>query len=315
LHTTGAIVLNRADISTVHYCHRAAARRVLGSRASRPSVAYRLNAIAAGAISRLAESWCYRPRRTRVLCAVSKGVAAELEQEFPSMLSAVRTIPNGVDRERFHPDPAARSSVRRQLGIDDDAHVALFVGGDWHRKGLRYAVDALPAAQDWQLLVAGLGDPAPLLADARAAGTESRLRFLGHVLDTPPLYAASDAFVLPTAYEAFPLVALEAAAAGLPLLVPRVSGVEDLLEDGRNGWFIVRDPADIARRLTQLGSCADTAATMRANAQCATMRFSWQAMGESYLALYRELSGSAPSCSTDLSASRYFRPQRRSGSR
>ena len=81
-------------------------------------------------------------------------------------------------------------------------------------------------------------DPRPLTARARLAQTESRLHFLGSVDQMPRLYAAADAFVLPTSYETFSLVTYEAAAAGLPLLVTRVSGVEDLLADGLNGWFI-----------------------------------------------------------------------------
>jgi glycosyltransferase involved in cell wall biosynthesis len=289
LHTTGAIVLGRADVSTVHYCHRAARAQLEGSRASRQTFLYRVNAGVAGVFSRAGEAWCYRQARTRVLCAVSRGVATELQQGFPAMAGAIRIVPNGVDLAVFRPDATARREVRAELGIGDQMGLALFVGGDWERKGLRYAIDALTLAPDWHLAVAGAGDQEPLLARARAAGTESRLRFLGPVRRMPRLYAAGDALVLPTAYETFSLVTFEAAASGLPLLVSRVSGVEDLLQDGRNGWFIGRAGPDIARRLSELRSDPDLARSMAEQARVAATGYSWEAMAAGYVSIYSEL--------------------------
>jgi len=289
VHTTGAIVANRADVSTVHYCHRAAIHRVEGSRASRPSLLYRINSAVTDKLSLAGEAYCYRPAKTRLLCAVSSGVANELRQEFPAMADAVRTAPNGVDSARFAPDPVARASLRAELGLAAGIPVAVFVGGDWGRKGLSFAVDALARAPGWQLLVAGTGDPGPLLARARAAGTEERLSFLGGVSDTPRLYAAADAFVLPTTYEAFPLVALEAAASGLPLLITPVNGVTDLLEDGVCGWFITRDADDIAARLNALTADRAAAGAMGDAARAAAKAFAWESMTAAYLGAYDEV--------------------------
>jgi len=289
LHTTGAIVANRADVATVHYCHRAAATRVEGSRASRPSRLYRFNAALAGVLARSGEAWCYRPGRMRLLCAVSEGVAHELRTSFPAMAGAVRTVPNGVDARAFRPDAEARRAVRERLGVEDGAPLALFVGGDWERKGLPHAVDALALAPDWQLAVAGGGDSAPIAERARRAGSDGRLRFLGSVCEMPRLYAAADAFVLPTAYEAFPLVALEAAASGLPLLITRVNGVEELLDDGRSGWFVAREGHDVAKRLNELRADAELARRMGVAARAAAAGFSWEAMAAGYASLYAEL--------------------------
>jgi len=293
LHTTGALVGNHADVATVHYCHRAARPRVEGSRASRPGPVYRLNSAVDGVLARAAEQWCYRPRRTRLLCAVSQGVAAELRAGFPRAAGTVRTVPNGVDSGQFRPDPRARAEVRRELGLADDIPLALFVGGDWSRKGLRHVVDALGSAPAWHLAVAGEGNRQGLQTRARALGAEGRLHLLGLVHDMPRLYAAADAFVFPTAYEAFPLVALEAAASGLPLLVTRVNGVEDLLRDGVNGWFVAADAADIARRLTQLSDDPELAERLSAQASAAASAFSWEAMTDGYLRLYTELGRAA----------------------
>lgn len=292
LHTTGAIIANRADVSTVHYCHHAAAAKVAGSRASRPSPLYRLNAALARIMSRAGEAWCYRPQRTRLLCGVSSGVGRELRSAFPSMRDAVRAIPNGVDSAAFRPDEASKRKVRAELGIDERAPLALFVGGDWERKGLSHAVDALAFAGGWQLAVAGPGDATPLISRARGAGTDSRLHFLGVVTNPQRLYTAADAFVLPTAYETFSLVTFEAAASGLPLLVTRVSGVDELLEDGGNGWFITRDAREIAGRLAMLRSDPGLARRMSEAARAAASCYSWDAMASGYMSLYEELATS-----------------------
>jgi glycosyltransferase involved in cell wall biosynthesis/GT2 family glycosyltransferase len=289
LHTTGAIVFNRADVSTVHYCHRAAAGRVEGSRASRPGTFYRLNSAVMRQLALAGEAYCYRPSKTRLLCAVSGGVASELRQGFPDMAAAVRTVPNGVDSTRFAPNPEARMSMRAELGLLPDTPVATFVGGDWGRKGLDFAVDALTHAPGWHLLVAGTGDPEPILTRARAAGTVDRIVFLGCVSDTPRLYAAADAFVLPTTYEAFPLVALEAAASGLPLLITPVNGVTDLLEDGVCGWFISRSADDIGARLNALSRDPARAGAMGAAASAAAKAFDWEAMTAGYVAAYADV--------------------------
>jgi glycosyltransferase involved in cell wall biosynthesis len=290
LHTTGAIVANRADVSTVHYCHRAAATRVNGSRASRPGPVYRLNSAVMGTLAQAGEAWCYRPARTRRLCAVSRGVAGELRGGFPAMAGAVLTIPNGVDSDLFRPDETARREVRSSLGITDEVPLALFVGGDWERKGLRHAVDALALARPWHLAVAGPGDAGPLTAHAASAGTGSRLRFLGPVRDMPRLYSAADAFVLPTAYEAFPLVSLEAAASGLSLLVTRVNGAEELVRHGHNGWFVGRDAGEIAQRLIELRADPSRARAMAQAARTAASRYTWDAMADRYMTLYADLS-------------------------
>ena len=134
--------------------------------------------------------------------------------------------------------------------------------------------------------MAGTGDRSAALAQAAAVGATDRLHLLGRRTDMPDVYPAADAFVFPTAYEAFPLAALEAAASGLPLLVTRVNGVEDLLRENENGWFVARDGADIGRRLTALHADPAAAARMRAAARRAAEPYSWQAMVDRYLAIY-----------------------------
>ncbi len=289
VHTTGALVLNRADVSTVHFCHRAYHAGSPALRARRGSVPYRLNALLAGWTSRAAEGFCYRPRVTRRLVAVSAGVAAELREHFPSMEGTVSLIPNGVDTVAFVPDPGRREATRGRWGVDDRELVALFVGGEWERKGLRHAIEGIARAPEWRLVVVGGGDIERFAELARRAGAGQRVRFEGAVADPAPYYAGADVFILPTAYETFSLATYEAAASGLPLLVSRVSGVEDILVQGRNGWFIDRDADLIATRLQELAADQERRAAMGAAAREDSARFGWSRAVDAYERLYLEL--------------------------
>ena len=157
LHTTGAIVPNRADVCTVHYVHRG--RGSSAPRARRATTLYRLNAAVARVLSLLGERLVYSSDSlSRTLVAVSDSTADELRASYPSRSDAIAVIENGIDTTRFAPDPDSRRDVRREVGVADDASLALFVGSEWRRKGLLVAVEALTEAPSWHLVVVGRGD-------------------------------------------------------------------------------------------------------------------------------------------------------------
>jgi UDP-glucose:(heptosyl)LPS alpha-1,3-glucosyltransferase len=173
--------------------------------------------------------------------------------------------------------------------------MAVFVGGDWRRKGVDVAIEALALAPAWHLVVVGRGDPRPFQAIARTRDVGDRLHFAGARGDPAPFYAGADAFVLPSAYEAFPLVLLEAAAAGLPLVVTPVNGARELVEDGRNGWLIRRSPEAVAERLNQLGRLgAPERDAMRHAARASTEGLSWSGIGDRYVQLLQQVEVETP---------------------
>jgi glycosyltransferase involved in cell wall biosynthesis len=295
VHTTGAIVLNRADTSTVHFCHRAFVRRSgRTTRARRRTAGHRINSWIWTRLSLVAERWCYRPERTKSIVGVSEGVARDVEREFPKMAGRVTVIPNGVDLREFGGDTTARRRIRERFDLDDGELVAVFVGGEWERKGLRFVIEALPRAREWRLIVVGEGEQARYAEVAAAVGVADRVRFAGQASAVGPFYSAADGFVLPTVYEAFPLASLEAAAAGLPLLITRVSGVEELLVEGVNGWFIERDADVIADRLSRLASDAGLRSSMGTAARDVAARFGWEQVTDRYTQHYERLAAASP---------------------
>jgi len=296
LHVNGAIVPNRADVATVHFSH--AAYRKLGQRpqGSRPGLAHRINATIAGALSRAAERWCFRPSRVPHLIAISQGVRTEALAIYPYSPQTVTVIPYGVDRRTFRPDGHKRKHVRSQLtNPDDDELLVLFVGGDWGRKGLDRVIDALPDAPSWRLVVVGEGDRSSARSRARRHAVAHRVTFLGKQPRPAGIYAAADAFCLPTLYETFCLVAHEAAAAGLPLLISKVHGVDDLIEPGRNGWFVERDAGDIAARLCELAASDQMRQDMGSAARASTESYRWDLAVAEHIALYDRLHDHASS--------------------
>jgi UDP-glucose:(heptosyl)LPS alpha-1,3-glucosyltransferase len=202
------------------------------------------------------------------------------------MSQAITVIPDGIDFRHFRPNADARASTRRELGFAEDDLVALFVGGDWGRKGLRAALAAIALTAGWNLWVVGDGDIDGYSRLAESIGANGRVRFVGRQRSVARFYAAADAFVLPSSYETFSMATYEAAAVGLPLLVSPVGGVVDVLVDGVNGWFIGTDPEEIAQRLDELAESEELKQTMSAAARKAVEDFGWERVVDDYLRMY-----------------------------
>jgi UDP-glucose:(heptosyl)LPS alpha-1,3-glucosyltransferase len=291
LHTTGAIVFNRADVCTVHYLHTGRGGTV--ARARRETVPYRLNHRFGRLLARAAErSVLGSNRRAGLLVAVSERLAKEVRQAFPHRARDVRVIPHGVDAGRFRSNWRVRADVRSSLGLGKRDFAALFVGSEWRGKGLGVAVDALSRTSDARLVVVGDGDRQEIERRATALGVEGRVLFVGET-DTPErFYAAADAFVLPSEYETFSLAAFEAAAAGLPVIATRVGAVDDLVEAGA-AVAVERDPHSVAAALETLMASETRRRSMGHRGREAARRYRWESSVDAYLDAYALSAGVA----------------------
>jgi lipopolysaccharide/colanic/teichoic acid biosynthesis glycosyltransferase/glycosyltransferase involved in cell wall biosynthesis len=208
---------------------------------------------------------------------------AELVQnpEDVKLLRRCRIVPlrkltylgNGVDLARFDRNrlpPGTRSSVRAELGVDDDAVVIGIVGRLVAEKGFPELFEAVRALESrCVLVVAGPDDPEKadaldraIVDDARADG----VRFLGMRHDVERLYAAMDVFALPSHREGFPRGAMEAAAMALPIVATDIRGCRQVVSHGDNGLLVPpRDPARLADALRQLAGDAALRRTMGAS--------------------------------------------------
>ena len=288
-HSVGAIVPNRVDVAAVHFCH---AGYVARTRRLAPPGAPLLRALNTGAtriVSRLAERWCYRPGRVRALAAVSAGVAHELETHFPQVPIVV--TPNGVDVERL---PSVADFRRPSTRTAGGPLVALFVGSDWDGKGLGPAIEGLAEGRRLsngrlELWVVGRGDERRFRRLAEDVGVSRSVRFFGFRGDVGQFYDAADVLVLPSLYEADPLVVHEAAAAGLAIVVTRVNGVEELVGDDEAGFIVDRNGHAIGAALARLVVDEPLRLRQAAVARAKARAMSWDRSTAGVVNLYRRL--------------------------
>ncbi|WP_222846753.1 glycosyltransferase family 4 protein [Chitinolyticbacter meiyuanensis] len=185
------------------------------------------------------------PRLRMVICN-SELVRAQIAERFAVPDDKLCVIYNGVDTEAFHPQLSDkyRYIQRQAWGVPQDAPLLVHVGSGFERKGVATTLRALAQVEGVYLVVAGHDKAARRyrrLADT--LGVAHRVRFLGAVNDVKPVYGAGDALVLPTLYDPFPNVCVEALAAGLPVFTSTQCGAAEWLREGENGW--VRDALDV----------------------------------------------------------------------
>ena len=171
--------------------------------------------------------------RIRDMLAACHGVAPE----------RIRVVPNGVDTIRFAPARTAglRAGARATLGVGD---VVLFLAAAYnlHLKGIGTAIRAtarlVAEGAPVTLAIAGAAADAYWNRLVAEAGAAEHVRFLGPVADMERLFAAADAFVHPTRWDACSRATLEAMAAGLPTITTAVNGASEIMADGRDGFVL-----------------------------------------------------------------------------
>jgi len=184
------------------------------------------------------------PRQT-IQC-VSQMVKEQIAARFGTPEERLRVVHNGVDVARFAPQTNAASRDPLRLELDaKDAVVWLLAGSGWRRKGLDTALAALAQVSDprTHLWVAGHDDPRIWKARAEEHGVDERVRFIGNRCDLERCLAAADGLLLPTRYDAFGMVCLEAAAAGRPVITSGQAGAAELLAGAAR---VVARPDDVA---------------------------------------------------------------------
>ena len=184
--------------------------------------------------------------RTPRIVAIAEAGRREIEALYGVTPSRLSVVYNGVDLERFHPRNRARERgrARSEAGLASSAFTALFVGSGFARKGLATAIEGFAASSDRQsrLVVLGKGDAREYRALAARLGVAGRVAWLGARDDPERWYAAADIVVLPSRYEPFGNVHLEALAAGLPVVASARAGGAEVIADGINGAIV--NPTD-----------------------------------------------------------------------
>jgi glycosyltransferase involved in cell wall biosynthesis len=289
-----------ADICYAHFCHRAYLKevwpRVRGTITLRTVHSWASHATRALIEARLV-------REARVIVTCSEGLKRDFARIYPAAAQKVTVIHNTVDLAHFQqPSGFDRRGFRERMDTDDTHTAFVFVTlGHFERKGLPLLLEALSTDRSRldhaRLWVVG-GEPGVLAsyrAIAERLGIADKVTFAGRTGDVRPFLWSADAFVSPSHYEAFSAALLESAAAGLPLIATRISGSEELLEDGVNGLEIELSAAGVAaglRRFLELDTARREA--MRRAARTSVEPLGPERFAQAWRALYTSLTGERP---------------------
>jgi D-inositol-3-phosphate glycosyltransferase len=222
---------------------------------------------------------------------------AHLVWYYSGRADRVAVIPCGVDTELFQPMPAATAKDLLELRPDP---LLLYVGRLQPIKGLETLLDAISRIEGpSELLIIGgdqdepeNGHAAHLRERVSALGLERRVHFLGAQPQRRLrlFYAAAEATVMPSYYESFGMVALEAMACGTPVVASRVGGLTTTIQDGVTGYLVPEgDPAALARRLASLLRDGQERARLGRAAVRWAAEHRWPCVAESVCRLYSEL--------------------------
>lgn len=281
VHAQG-LVCRGANVVTAHICN---ATWYEERRRSADTIRATEHLFAA-LVNRL-ERMLFRSATQAEVIAVSERVAVDLREAY-GRLARVSVVYHGVDLERFTPlrRESCRSAVRRSFGIPEDALVALYVGD--LRKGGRTAIEALSSAPDWHLLTVSRTAPMPYAAYAKERGVSNRVVLAPPTDVIEQFYAASDAFVFPSAYDAFGMVVTEAMASGLPVIVSAAAGASELVEHGDSGFIIAsaKDCMSIGAYLSAWSRDRVQLDRMGEAARRAVQPFTWEAIAKQTMAVY-----------------------------
>ncbi len=250
------------------------------------------------------------------LCSVADRITANTSVEKQQLVrfygagsSRIRIVPPGVDLSRFH--PIEQNYAKSVIGIPPSHRMILFAGRIERLKGidtLFRAIALLKAKRtdwDWDHLCVSVigGDPSE--AGQRENEEMARLHELRDELGLTDLiaflgardqdvlqyyYAAAEMLVMPSHYESFGMVALEAMACGTPVIASDVGGLSVLVQHNKTGLRVkVNDPSELARAIEKLMDDDARRRRMGHAASCYAEDYSWQKVVDKLLAVYQEL--------------------------
>jgi len=197
-------------------------------------------------------------RKYAKLLAHTEDVRSDLESLYNVPAKDVAILPNGYSESEFNIEArqAYRAAVRKDLGYAGSDRVVIFVANELERKGFGPLLRAVASLEDPRVRILAVGrlDPVSYREEIERLGMSQRVHFTGPSGKVAPFYAAADVFALPTQYEAWGLVIIEAMACGLPVLTSRLAGAAVAIREGETGRLLEepRDSREIAAALRPL---------------------------------------------------------------
>ena len=236
------------------------------------------------------------------ILASCEAEAEQLRRLYHAPADRIEIVPPGVDHAFF--SPGDQRGARLALGLGDHP-VLLFVGRIQPLKALDVAIAALSTLAQRDAVLLAVGGPSGAAgADemdriqrlAEQLGVGDRVRFVPpqphHLLST--YYRAADVCLVPSRSESFGLVALEAAACGIPVVASAVGGLTTLVDHGRTGFLVdSRDPERFAEAAARVLDDPDLARTMGAAGAARARTYTWSTTAGRLRRIYGDVTSRA----------------------
>lgn len=224
-----------------------------------------------------------------ILC--SSFMQREVEEVLQLPSDKLDVIPNGVDPEQLQLSEPGETP--------HSGHIVMFLGRLVREKGVHTLLDAVPLIlqeyPDTQFVIAGKGPALPALQEqVRSMGIAGHIKFVGFISDEERnrQFQAADVAVFPSLYEPFGIVALEAMAAGTPVIVSDVGGLGDVVTHGHNGLKMYPgDTASLARQVGDLLGNPDYGKRLAETALQEIERYDWNQIALQTISVYRRVLG------------------------
>jgi len=205
----------------------------------------------------------FKNDKLKIVMPVSSLVQEEIQNRYGFLGDKLLVNPPGVDTERFSAldSQQCRQEIVMRYGFTLKDVVVLFVSMNFKLKRLDLVLKGIAdlisrdkKETNLKLLVVGKGDVKRFGGLAGDLGISDRVVFTGVTREVEKYYMAADIFIMPSRFDTFGLVVLEAMAAGLPVIISHNVGARDLVEPGVNGFVLSEDPSisEIATSLSSL---------------------------------------------------------------
>jgi D-inositol-3-phosphate glycosyltransferase len=238
------------------------------------------------------------------LIVATQAEQVQLQWLYQADISKTVIIPPGVDTARFYPIP--KDEAKEFIGVTSNEKILLFVGRIEPLKGIETLISALGLMHKKELKVILLvigGDPdendvpinpeiARLKQICEETGVANLVTFLGRRSQDslPYYYSAAEAVVVPSHYESFGMVALEAMACGVPVVASQIGGLAFLIQDGVTGFTVpVDEPEPLAERLERLINEPDLRARLGHQAAETAKGYAWEIIAKRIYQIYQEV--------------------------
>lgn len=241
--------------------------------------------------------WLLTYEAWRVICC-SRYMEDEVAHALATPRDKLRVVPNGVDPARVRWEGGAEELAEfRSRWAAPWERIVLFVGRLVREKGLEVLVDALPRVlavhPEAKLVICGGGWEADLRGRVHALGVGHKVVFTGFLPeeDLPRMYAVAEVAAFPSLYEPFGIVALEAMAAGVPVVCSDIGGFREVVEHGRTGLHTwANNPESLAWGINQVLGDSGLAARLRQEGRREVEgRYAWPAIARRTLEIYEEV--------------------------